>query len=196
MRTEIINIYSFEELEEPSKEKARQWYRGCNQSDGYSWDKENSDSLKAFFSFFDCHLVRGGFILHNDNETGKLEGLRLYKYIMNNHYNDIYKPKKYWICDGHRNAVGTNSKTRTSRITVDYGNCPLTGYCIDCDLLQPIIDFLKKPIDIPFNDLLTWCYESWEKAVESDHEYQDSSEYIDETITVNEYEFYGNGEKY
>jgi len=43
---------------------------------------------------------------------------------------------------------------------------------------------------------LTWCYESWEKAVESDHEYQDSNEYIDETIAVNEYEFYGNGERY
>lgn len=198
MRIEIkeIKIYKFEELTEESKEKARRIFRTANHVNGYAWDNENNDSLKAFLDLFNCSLKRGGYVRCNDSDTGEMEGLRLYKYIMNNFYDDIYKPKSYWINDGIRNCVGMNSKTRYSKIFKVWDNCSLTGYCMDNDLLQPVIDFLKKPSGTCFNDLLTSCYESWEYTVKKEQEYQDSNKAIDENISINEYEFYEDGSLY
>ena len=45
MRTETINIYTFDELSDAAKEKAREWYKNGME---YFWWNESLESIKAF----------------------------------------------------------------------------------------------------------------------------------------------------
>lgn len=45
MRTETINIYTFDELSDAAKEKARDWYKDGME---YFWMDESLESIKAF----------------------------------------------------------------------------------------------------------------------------------------------------
>lgn len=45
MRTETINIYTFDELSDAAKEKAREWYRNGME---YFWWNDSLESIKAF----------------------------------------------------------------------------------------------------------------------------------------------------
>ena len=55
MRTIQKNVYFFDELSESAKEKARDWWRGCDFE--YSWSTESRASIRAFCDLFDVDLV-------------------------------------------------------------------------------------------------------------------------------------------
>ena len=76
-------------------------------------------------------------------------------------------------------------------------NCPLTGFCADCDILQPIIDCLhyKRFFD-NIEDLLNACLENFFKAWNEEKEYTQSFEYFKEMCIANNYEFFESGEQY
>lgn len=67
-----------------------------------------------------------------------------------------------------------------------------TGYCLDCDLWMTFYDEFKKIGDAKtaFNEALHAGFKAWR----DDLEFQLDDEYIDEFLTINEYEFdeYGN----
>jgi len=190
MRTETINIYLFDELSDAAKEKARDNFRYSDTID----NSDNDSTLDSFCSLFDCKYVPYGYLRHNFESEGQLEWLSLHKYIMNNYYKEILKPKQYWITNGRINCVGVNSKTRYSKILVEC-NCPMTGFYMDDIILSPILEFIKKPRKITFNDLLTECYELWEKAINEEKEHQQSNEYIDSELSEL-YEFTIDGKIY
>lgn len=55
MRTETINIYSFDELSDDAKDKAREKYRAnCD----FSWSKESKESINAFCDHFGVRLTQ------------------------------------------------------------------------------------------------------------------------------------------
>ena len=196
MRTATIEIYKYEELSDAAKEKAREWFREANQNDGYAWESENQDTLKAFLDMFDCQLRRD-FCRCNDSDIGELSGLKLHKYLTANFYSEIFKPKQYWICQGIKNCVGSGAKKRESNIFVNPYNCSLTGYCMDNEILEPVINFILKPnVNTCFDDLMDSCFEAYKKAVQKDRDFQDSDEYIEESIIANEYEFTADGKIY
>ncbi len=86
-----------------------------------------------------------------------LSGWRLMAYLMNNHWNDLYTPKYFW----------KGMKGRKSRIFVD--TCPLTGYYIDNDILDPIYKFLKSPTgNVTFDNLMNNCLDSFFRACRDD----------------------------
>lgn len=88
---------------------------------------------------------------------------------------------------------------RVSRIFFETPDCPFTGFYMDDVLLQPIHDFIKKPLKYKhwtMEDLLQDCLNSWLIACDEDYEYCQSREYAIDCIQVNEYEFYVNGSKY
>lgn len=68
-----------------------------------------------------------------------------------------------------------------------------TGYCMDCSLWITFYDVFKASGNalLAFNEAI----EQWVKDMVSDMEYQDSDEYIDEHMTINEYEFNEHGEQ-
>lgn len=63
----------------------------------------------------------------------------------------------------------------------------LTGYCLDCDLVETMYKVMKETGDalLAFNEAI----EAGLKGIISEMEYQDSDEYIEEMMDINDYEF-------
>ena len=172
MKTICFDVYEFNELSDKAKEKARDWYRSIDTE--YAWAAETRESMEAFAQLFPIKVRdwsyggRGAgvsFEFRDDGTLEEIEGVRLYKWLVNH---DVTK------------LLG--------------GDCPLTGYCMDEDLLDPIRAFVKKPKGT-FRELLQDCFDAWIKAAESNVEYQGSDEYIDETIEGSGYTFTIDGKR-
>ena len=189
MRTETINIYKFDELSKETQQKAIENYRSKYQGVYYAWDNENQDTLKTFLDLFLAEVKRHGNVKTNYDHG--LTGLRLKKWIINNFWTCIYKPKYYSKYIKNENKY----RSRYSKIQWEWDNCSLTGYCMDNDIIQPLIDYIRTPKNDSYelDDVLTWCYEAFQRSVEKDHEWQDSDEYIIEEINTNDYEFHEDG---
>lgn len=137
MKTVSINLFSFDELNDKAKKKAIDWHAETFDS---SWIYEEfGSSLKAlcdihpYFKATRYNTITVG--LNND-----IKGARLYKWISNNLSDRIYsiKPKAY----------EKNGKKHTSKIQfVKSEDAVLTGHIYDFTLLEPIYDFMKKPIE-------------------------------------------------
>ena len=126
MRTETrtYDVYKVDELSFTAKENAyNRWLAGYE----YPWQSENMATLKAFEGIFSNY----------SEEEEELCGVRLLKFIVNNYWHSLFKPKTYWYGKDF-------NKQRRSRISVTE-DCVLTGYCADMDILKPIYDFLKAP---------------------------------------------------
>jgi len=204
MRTIRTKVYQFNELSNEAKEKAIQWYRNGNDDDSFYAD-EIIDSVKEVAELFDLKFgweytdIRTG---HIDDNILQLQGVRLYKYIVNNYYNTLFERKTYFFCrmpDGSKkfNCVGQNVGKYTSKCQWVIASCPLTGMCYDMDILQPVYNFLKKPdTSTTFEDLISGIESAIQKTFDSNEEWINSDEYITETIEANEYEFTKEGNRF
>lgn len=182
MRTEQVKIYKFDELDDSAKERARAWYRGCG--DVYSWGDESVESLKKFAEWFGIRIrdySLGGsdnrsqgvkFDLNVDDwladeydETHGMRGVRLWKYLNN----------QFMLPDLS-------------------GNCPFTGYCMDEVLLDAVREFMERPHDVNYTELMTECIDRFVKEYAAEVDYEYSDEAVDENILANEYEFTEDGE--
>ncbi len=204
MQTVQVNLYNVNELDRTAKERAYQNY--CN-GEQYFWTEENKDTLNRFKEIFPVKIKNWeyGFCnsyinfkfdtYYNENETKELSGVRLLKYIINNYYDYLYSPKVY-IKNGIY-LVGKDNKQRKSKITCQKNDCQLTGYYMDCEILQPIYDFLEKPNKYTtFEDLMNDCLQSWLVACNKDFEYAYSEEAFIEDSEANERLYFESGELY
>jgi hypothetical protein len=212
MKTIELKLYSFSELSDEAKQNAIENYR----SKGYepNWTQENTDTVKAFYNVFPIEQYGRDWtnfrINANHDEINDFSGIRLAKYIWNNYKDQLFKGKYYSGFNGvqdkpirHKRLKVNEIKTGSNKgkfghyyhsaITLD-NSCVLTGYSIDDDILQPVYEFLEKPDNTTFEELIQDCLNAWQKAVESDEEYQNSDEYIAEYFEANNYEFIEDGE--
>lgn len=198
MRTIRTKVCKFNELSETAQQKAIEKYRSNNTE--IFWADENRESMEEFAKLFPITVKRWSygdrgegvyFSFDESDEIENLTGQRLATYIWNNYKDYIYSPKQYWICQGRHNTVGANAKHRDSKIFLyEEFYCPLTGYCMDNEIIAPLYEFMRKPCNSTnFKDLLQDCFDSWVRACDKDIDYQNSDEYITETIEANEYEF-------
>jgi hypothetical protein len=215
-RTVRTKVYKFSELGEPAKQKALDKLR-IESYERPGWDEENINSMKAFAEIFPIKLTNwsvGGsmeyvsFGFETDREEiEELSAQRLSTYIWNNYKNSLYKGKFYNGLYGYNKSI-THKRVKTvkykngnignyyySAITFD-NNCPLTGYCGDHSLLDPIYEFMKKPRNITFRELLEECFEKWIKYFNEDRDYQSSDEFLEEEAEANEYEFTQDGRRF
>lgn len=167
MRTIETTLYHYNELTPESQERARDWFRNCDDQDGYLW-RETRESRDQFLSEFNAEFrnrnqysirVNGGYAMESD--ISELSYVRLWKYIQANHSDCISK----------------------------IGNCQFTGVTWDETLLDGIAEFMRKPYKTDFESLLYSCCEDLRIAVENEIDYQNSDEAIAESIIANEYEF-------
>lgn len=176
MRTKEVQIFKYEELDDEAKENARDWYRSAG--DCYSWGEENLDSLKAWAEWFHVKIrdySLGGsdnrsqgvkFEVNIDSNVDDLRGVRLWKWLNN----QFIFPK------------------------LD-GSCPFTGYGFDETLLDPIREFMKRPSDLSYFELMKECIEAFCSAYAADVDYSYSDEAVEENIIANEYEFDSQGRR-
>lgn len=80
METVQIDVFTFDELSEEAKEKAREWWRAdC----GFAWSDESRGSIEAFCDHFDVRLKNwevcpySSPIYSTDAENRHFRGLRL-----------------------------------------------------------------------------------------------------------------------
>lgn len=153
-------------------------YVQSNWHDLYFWGDENTDSLKAFCNHFGLTGLDYSISLcsHSyaratiDNEDiAALSGVRLWKYLNNNNLvsGDILKEE-----------------------------CTFTGYCFDETLLDAVRDFMRAPIDIDFQELVSTCLEDWVQAYINDWNHTYTRGAIIDHLEANEYQFTENGHFY
>ena len=214
MKTIEIKLYKFEELSEEAKDKARKNYR--NNFSSYHWSSENEDTLKAFEKIFPIKVrdysvdsfyynVRIDFT-ENDN-IEELSGVRLLSHLWNNYKSDLYNGAYKIVKTSDKKVIHKRVTSkyfeRTNRwhnayhsaITLD-NCCPMTGYCMDDEILAPIFEFMNCPDNTTFGELMQKCVDAWGYGCVKDYEYQESDEFIDGEIEYNDYDFTENGEIY
>jgi len=193
MKTIEITLYKFNELSSEAQETAINKWRESDTD--YFFASDNEASLKAFTEIFPIKVNNWSYDAYSHSESSQyngeadhqtLSGPRLMAFIHNNYGNMLYPAKTYRLKSG---------KTRKSRIIKDT-EMTMTGYYMDNVLLDPIYDFLKGNVNIDFEDLLESCVYAWGKACQADCYYQQTPEYIKETIEANDYDFTIEGEIY
>lgn len=200
MRTETIEIFSFEELSDEAKENAIENYR--DQGHDYVWTEEWLDSLEEFASRLSLTIqdwtigpyshsyINWNHTYQPEPEVEEFTGLRLRTWLINN-YLDHFATGKYYS-----KFIGDEHRSRHSKIFIEYDNCPLTGYMGDNSLIQPILDFIKEPDGSTLEDIVNSCMESFIAGYTADCEYQDSDEFIKEELIQTEQEFIEDGSLY
>jgi hypothetical protein len=194
MRTETrtYNVYKVDELSFTAKENAyNRWLAGYE----YPWQSENMATLKAFEGIFNIRVYDWRydgctcyyrFTSNYSEEEEELCGVRLLKFIVNNYWHSLFKPKTYW----HGKDF---NKQRRSRISVTE-DCVLTGYCADMDILKPIYDFLKAPDKhTNLHDLMDECIGSFFRFCSRDVEDCTDEEAFEHDCEANGYEFLSDG---
>lgn len=181
MKTQTVNIYSFEELPADAKQKAINNFEYLD-----TWDSERRESYEAAKN------------IHNSIDATELEGVRLYKWVVNNILPGLTATQKYYKTkDGRVNKYYTTRRAqysdakivRYSRIFSEVSPDNLTGYCSDYAFLEPLFDFLKNTVHKPRVNL---------RGILDAEAEQDRESFFEESnfaamCAANNYEFYING---
>ena len=207
MRTITTTIYAFNELSDDAKKQAIKNYRNKGYDNSFYFD-EIISSVKKMVDLFNLKTGNRYSDLrfsHIDDDILQLSGVRLYKYILNNYGNDLFKPayiktiarKVYWRQFAIKHYETYKKEPRTSiysRIK-KHNDCVLTGVCYDNEILGPVYQFLKKPDQkTTFEDLLNDIESAISKTFNDCEEWINSDEFITDTIEANDYEFTEDGE--
>jgi hypothetical protein len=204
MKTIEVTLYEFNELSQHAQRTAIDKCRETHSNYGYHWDEENLASLRKFADIFDCSFPGRDYsdVIKYDGSGNELTGLRLRTFLINNYGETLFKRKYLGHINHHvkhRMVKNKTAQRTNNQYAQIYSNtqidkdCNLTGYFIDHELLTSIWNFIDKPDNSTMQDLVDESLHNWGKAVEADHEYQDSDEYIAEKIEANKYEFTADG---
>jgi hypothetical protein len=205
MRTIRTKVYKFDELSEQARGRVIETWR--NNYDNQFYYDEIIDSVKKVIELFNLKTGREYTDIrtsHIDDNILELKGVRLYKYLLNNYGNDLFKPTyiksidrelrcKQFICKVNTGYKGEKYTMLFSRYKTD-NSCVLTGVCYDDDILKPVYDFLERPDkSTSFEDLMNEIEAAISKTFSNTEDWLNSDEFIAEEIEANEYEFTADG---
>ena len=119
--TKTYNLYSFDELSEDAKSRAKD-----NITNEYWAEWIFSDAHETLVKFCDIFNIdyrnidylepyRNEYTIKQDEDILNLSGLRLHKYLINNYYNQLFEPKYLKCFDEHKNH--RNIKNHTAQNT-------------------------------------------------------------------------------
>lgn len=183
-----LELFTFNELSDNAKAKALNDFNYSEYNFDYIYDDANN-TLKVFKDTF----------YNNDSNINELEGLRLYKYIINNYYDILFKPK--FIGSLKKDAPVYHKQIKITKYkngnisnfyyskVLKINSCVLTGVCYDDDILKPIYEFLKSPYNINFNKLISYCIDNLEKSIQNEIDYNYTDESKAEYLNENDYYF-------
>ena len=173
-RNVLIRVYKVSELSDDAKKEAFQTF--CSTMDYYP-HSDNKKTLEAFEGIFPIivHRRNYGFEFTGEGDIEKLSNIRLLAHLQTKYHDSLFAGKYY----SNYSKNSGRHVSRKSNVIKDT-NCVLTGYYIDCDILQPIYDFIKKPDNRNFSNLMTDCISAWLLAVHRDMEdYYDMEHFLD-----------------
>ena len=208
MRTIRTKVYQFSELNEKAQQTAIEKWRqqNCESGNNQTYYDEVIDTIKKVVELFDLKIGRQYDDIryyHIDDNILQLSGIRLYKYILNNYGNTLFKPayiRRIGRAVNWRQFICKVGKGVNGEYTAIYSrmrknsDCVLTGVCYDNDILRPVYDFLQKPEkSVTFEDLIQDIESAIRKTFEDTEEWVNSDEFIMDEIEANNIEFTEDG---
>lgn len=218
MKIKQVKCYELSELSEEAQEKAHENYLT---SSNFEWDsaEELKETLRAFENVFPVKIKDYSFdnnyadvtweMYLDWSEVEEFTGIRLMKYLINNYYNYLFKPKFIGSINGdhyveHKRIKSQREPYENGRRYQPYYSaiqktteCVLTGMCFDDGILEPVYKFLKNPTEngSTFSDLMQECFWAWETMAKNELQSQLEFEYFQNTSEANSWEFDENGER-
>lgn len=203
MKEVTVKLYPFAELKEEIQEiiiNERQ--SRIDFAEPYYYEYE--ETLKAFEELMGIKVKNWSVDSCRYNYRVEYEvyafcaGKYLWRYIMNNVWNDMFPRKKFYSYNaGYNREKKRWNKQRYSKVIREqWDNCVLTGVCYDYDILKPIADYLSKPINDNYTleDLVHDCLDNFFSAWQHEIEYCNSYEGVKEWLTeFDGHEYYENG---
>lgn len=215
MKEVTVKLYPFSELKEEIQEiiiNERQ--SRIDFAEPYYYEHE--ETLKAFEELMGVKVknwsvdgfrynYRVGYEIsaysdgyYHDVDGEEIKGKYLWRYVMNNVYDDIRPRKVFYKSEsGYNSEKHRWNKQRTSKvIRRRWDECVLTGVCYDCDILEPIAKYLSKPIDDNYtlDDLVHDCLDKFFYDWQQEIEYANSYEGVKEWLTeFDGHEYFENG---
>jgi hypothetical protein len=187
MKTVELTLYTFAELSETAKQYAHEKHLQHHQN---PWSSENYDSLVKFVELIpNLSLQRRGSGFSTgqmDDAILELSGPRLMAWLWSNLGSKIFKGKYY------SKFCGNVYKSRRSNCIL-VSECPLTGFWMDIEVLEPVLQYMRKGGKSTLAELLGTVYRNWECAVELDDEQSSSMEAFADDCEANEWTFEESG---
>lgn len=195
---QTVETYTFAELSKDVQEKLIDKHRSymSEHIDLYNhMEYEAIDSVQQLHRLFGINTGRSyDYITSIDGiqDIDELCGLRLRTWLINNHYDTLYKPKSrtHWHLEIERNAYG------------------MTGLSYDYGLLMPLWEFIEDPREF----IRTYGYssidrvsarllfgESWgihERTIENERDYLCSREYALEYLGNDDTMYHADGREF
>ena len=196
IKTLTYEVYTVDELSPDALERAHMDY--LSDGDYYYWADESISTLREFEDIFpvrvrdyDCgynNYVNFEMYYCFEDEVYDFTGTRLAKWLWNNYRDRLYKGK-YYSTPGKYVDDKYTYKSRHSKIILD-NCCPLTGYCADDAILEPIYKFMASPDNYQTpEDIMNDCLQSWVYACRDDVDASESLESFIDTAQANEWTF-------
>lgn len=204
MKEVKVKLYHFDELSKDAKHNVCE--RDRNENYGWSYICQESDAgerrstLNKFCEVFGIkydidydHQYR--FITWHfedselDADSEEICGKYLWRFL-NKYYYDIRSRKYYGKLIPHEkdseHPAGVEHVKRYSRIIYVEQNCPFTGMCYDCDILDKIFEWYNKPNwNLSLHDLIDDCFHHYLKLWSDEDDYRESDESIGDMISAN-----------
>lgn len=195
--TQIKTLYTFDELDDSAKETARQWYReGAFNYDWYDCTIEDAKTIGKILGIDIDKIYFSGFCSQGDGACftgsysyakGAAKAIRQYAgtdktlHQIADDLQDIQRRYFYQLSANVEHSGHYYHEMCTS-ITVsdDRGGY---GWSAPVEAEDGITEALR--------DFMRWIY----RQLESEYDYLNSDEAVDESIAINEYTFDENGER-
>jgi hypothetical protein len=184
MRIIETKVFTYGELSDTAKQKARHWYTG----DGFEFDAygviEDVKQIADIIGLDDCNVFYSGFCSQGDGAC--VNGRYSYS------KGALKRIKEYAPTDAVLHGIAKRLQVAQRRACYKI-ECKIThsgGYChynsMDYEYGNDDVDFWQATeIENAFKDFAKWIY----KQLESNFDYQTSDTAVAETIEVNGYEF-------
>lgn len=200
MKKLVCNLYSFDELSESAKhnvceeERKRDYNFGWLSQEDHAGERKST--LDAFCEVFgikyeidydhDHRFISWRFA--DDLDSEEMTGKYIWRFLNKFYYR--IRSRKNYSC-GHRWENGKyHYSQRHSKILWVEQNCPFTGMCYDCDILDKIFEWQKKTDcmtneNYSLHDLFEDCFSHYLKYWEEEDDYDMSDEGIGDMISAN-----------
>jgi hypothetical protein len=165
MREITTKVYTFDELSDSAKEKARDWYRALSLDNEYAWENVEEDAKAIGLKITSLDVRR------NNEGNFSIGALDTCELIEKNHgeKTETYQTMLRYRDNLKKEFAATEMENATLKDEDAYEN---SSHEFLHDLLEDYRIMLNKEI-----------------------EYQYSNEYVDENIRANEYEFTIDGKR-
>lgn len=194
MRTIQTTLYQFDELSPEAKEKARTWYRDGSASENYAGE-DMLKSMEAIFkrsgitlNYWSIGPYSYSYVRFDMGDAGELTGRRATAWLENNLFSGLRMTPQEFAAK-RKDYMGYGASYRVGKIKP----CPLTGMCYDEDLLEDLQHSIKSGMTL--KDAYHALPEKVRQMNEAEIEYSNEDAQVDESITINEYEFTADGKR-